>query len=144
MLGDLPSLAHPGEFFAFRFVAPGQDHCAFVLVILRRSRGTLELAQGFIDTRHRCRLLLRLCGVIHIGRGALGSGWHGPRSRHTQSYRSRAFDHSLNPRKLWSNEGFTSRINDINKRFLDCHQVPTKHFKVVVRSQHKVLMLPKY
>ena len=48
----------------------------------------LSPAQGFIHTRHRCRLLLHLCGFIHIGRRALGSGWHGP-SRDTH----KAIDH---------------------------------------------------
>ena len=86
MLGDLPSCTHPSKFFTFPFVALGQNHGAsftVMVLLLRRSRGTLELAQGFIHARHRCRLLPRLCGVIHIGRRALGSGWHGPRLRHT-------------------------------------------------------------
>ena len=146
MLGGLPSCTHPSESFTFPFVALAQNHCAsFMLLILRRSRGPLELAQGFIHTRHRCRLLLHLCGVIHIGRGALGSGWQCPRSRHTHTKLSITIVRSLSQtKKAVSNKGLTSRFKDTIKRFQDCRQVPTKHFKVVVRSQHRVLMLPKY
>ena len=50
MLGDLPSCAHPSEYFTLPFIALGQNHCAtfaVVLLILRRSRGALEPCAGF-------------------------------------------------------------------------------------------------
>ena len=96
----------------------------------------LSPAQGFIHTRHRCRLLLHLCGFIHIGRRALGSGWHGPsRDTHTKlsitsvcslSQTKKAVKQQRFDFKVQGHQQKVSRLSSgSNKTFQGCCQITT-------------------